>query len=271
MGRDFTHPHRTAAATTTTHTHTHTQLLSSALYNPTSRCPEFFSELVPFNALLPRTDFSGPFRSVRGRGRRSVIRFLPRTQGPLGCDIAGNGPLLGSTRSCFLESCHSGVQPCVLASPVTPTDGCHTHPHGKARLTPSTLTRFLEYTRGKREAPHAVDTCASSCLPPSAARRMHIDYTGTLTRARASGVHRPSQPGGSRRDGLEAGDTAAGRRAWRPRCLPGRGDVQVPQSPLRASPVSWPAVSLLLGLASASCRAPGADSRSARGSAPPPA
>lgn len=118
------------------HTHTHTQLLSSALYNPTSRCPEFFSELVPFNPLLPRTDFSGPFRSVRGRGRRSVIRFLPRTQGPLGCDIAGNRPLLGSTRSCFLESCHSGVQPCVLASPVTPTDGCHTHPHGKARLTP---------------------------------------------------------------------------------------------------------------------------------------
>lgn len=135
----------------------------------------------------------------------------------------------------------SGVLP--LWSPTLRAGlSCHTHrwmshpPPWRGQTDTSTLTRFLEYTRGKREAPHAVDTCASSCLPPSAARRMHIDDTGTLTRARASGVHRPSQPGGSRRDGLEAGDTAAGRRAWRPRCLPGRGDVQVPQSPLRASP-----------------------------------
>lgn len=99
---------------------------------------------------------------------------------------------------------------------------------------------------------------------------MHTDDTDTLTRARASGVHRPSQHGSSRRDGLEAGDTAAGRRAPRSRCLPGRGDVQVPQSPLRASRAWWPAAWRRLGLTSASCGAPRAGFSSARSSAPPP-
>eukprot|EP00069_Balaena_mysticetus_P012546 bmy_07637T0 len=99
---------------------------------------------------------------------------------------------------------------------------------------------------------------------------MHIDDTDTLTRARVSGVDPPSLPGGSRRDGLEAGDIAAGRQTPRSRCHPGSGDVRVPQSQLRGSPAAWPEASLLLVLPSASCRAPRAAPCSASGSAPSP-
>lgn len=100
---------------------------------------------------------------------------------------------------------------------------------------------------------------------------MHIDDTETLTRARASDVHPPSQPGSRRRDGLEAGDITAGRRAARSRCHPGSGDVQepLPLFGLRDSLARWPVVLWQRGLLSAFSRAPGAASCSAPLSAPP--
>lgn len=82
---------------------------------------------------------------------------------------------------------------------------------------------------------------------------MHIDDTDTLTRARASGVDPPSLPGGSGRDGLEAGDSLGERDSalqmppWEWGCsgpptpaagLPGRVAIGLPvaEPPVRLLP-----------------------------------
>lgn len=115
-------------------------------------------------------------------------------------------------------------------------------------------------TQGQREAPHSLDTCASSRSPARCRTQNAHRGQDTLTRARAAtSILFPSQ----------GSDTASGRRTSRSRCHPASWDVQVPQSQLGAFPAWRPAAWQRQGLPSASCCARGTASSSTTLSAPP--